>query len=35
MYLERKNVQFWENLKSDGQVSKAIATYEKQNPGGQ
>ena len=33
MYIDRKNVQFWENLKADGEVSKAIVAYEKQNPG--
>lgn len=29
MVIERKNATFWENLKSDGQVAKAIAAYEK------
>ena len=29
MYIERKEVNFWENLKDDGQVAKAIAEYEK------
>jgi hypothetical protein len=33
MVIERKNVSFWENLKSDGQVSKAIKSYKQQNPG--
>ncbi len=32
MYIERKEVTFWENLKSDSQVSKAIKQYEIQNP---
>jgi len=32
MIIERKNVTFWENLKSDGEVTKAITNYEKQNP---
>jgi len=32
MIVERKNVLFWENLKADGQVSKAITEYKKQNP---
>lgn len=32
MYIERKEVDFWENLKPTGEVSKAIAIYEKQNP---
>lgn len=31
MYIERKEMDFWENLKSDGEVAKAIAVYEKQN----
>lgn len=30
MIIERKNVSFWENLKAEGQVSKAIATYKQQ-----
>jgi hypothetical protein len=29
MFIERKNLSFWENLKADGQVSKAIAAYKK------
>ncbi len=29
MIIERKNVTFWENLKDDGEVSKAIAEYKK------
>ena len=29
MIIERKNVQFFENLKSDGNVSKAIHTYQR------
>lgn len=29
MIIERKNVTFWENLKNDGQVSKAIAEFKK------
>ncbi len=32
MFIERKEVEFWENLKADGQVAKAITEYEKQNP---
>lgn len=32
MYIERKETSFWENLKDDGQVVKAIAEYEKANP---
>ncbi len=31
MIIERKNVLFWENLKSDSQVSKAIDQYQKQH----
>jgi hypothetical protein len=31
--IERKNLSFWENLKSDGQVSKTIKSYKQQNPG--
>lgn len=31
MFIERKEVQFWENLKDDGQVAKAIAEYKKSN----
>jgi hypothetical protein len=33
MYIERKEVNFWENLKSDGKVVRAILQYERQNPG--
>ena len=29
MMIERKNVTFWENLKSDGEVAKAIDEYKK------
>lgn len=32
MFIERKEVEFWENLKNDGQVAKAIASYERANP---
>ena len=31
MHIERKNVEFWENLKSDGEVSKTINEYRKIN----
>ncbi len=31
MYIERKEVEFWENLKSSSQVSKAIEQYQKKN----
>lgn len=29
MIIERKNVSFWENIKSDGEVAKTIADYNK------
>ncbi len=32
MYIERKEVEFWENLKTDGAVAKAIIDYEKSTP---
>lgn len=35
MVINREQVLFWENLKDDGQVAKAIATYVKNNPNGQ
>lgn len=35
MVINRDQVTFWENLKDDGQVAKAIAEYVKQNPDGQ
>lgn len=35
MQINRDMVIFWENLKNDGQVAKAVADYKKQNPGGQ
>lgn len=35
MLVNRDQVIFWENLKSDGQVAKAVAEYQKQNPNGQ
>lgn len=35
MLINRSQVVFWENLKSDGQVAKAVAEYVKQNPNGQ
>jgi hypothetical protein len=35
MFIERKEVEFWENLKKDGQVAKAIDEYQKANPNGQ
>ncbi len=35
MVVNRDQVTFWENLKDDGQVSKAIAQWVQQNPNGQ
>jgi hypothetical protein len=35
MVVNREQVVFWENLKSDGQVAKAVAEYQKANPNGQ
>lgn len=35
MLINRDQVIFWENLKDDGQVAKAVAEYVKQNPDGQ
>lgn len=35
MIINRSQVSFWENLKDDGQVAKAIATWVQQNPNGQ
>jgi hypothetical protein len=35
MVINRDQVTFWENLQGGGQVAKAVATFEKQNPNGQ
>lgn len=35
MIVNREQVIFWENLKDDGQVAKAITEFVKQNPDGQ
>lgn len=35
MVINREQVIFWENLKSDGQVAKAVDEYVKANPNGQ
>lgn len=35
MIINRDQVTFWENLRDDGQVTKAIAEWVKQNPNGQ
>jgi len=35
MVINRAQVTFWENLQSNGQVAKAVATWEKEHPNGQ
>ncbi|HSX07871.1 MAG TPA: hypothetical protein VLG11_03165 [Candidatus Saccharimonadales bacterium] len=35
MVLNQSQVMFWENLRSDGQVAKAVAQFNQQNPKGQ
>ncbi len=35
MVINRDQVTFWENLQDNGQVAKAVATFEKDNPNGQ
>lgn len=35
MIINRDQVTFWENLKTDGQVTKAISQWMQQNPNGQ
>jgi hypothetical protein len=35
MVINRDQVTFWENLKDDGQVVKAISEFVKNNPNGQ
>lgn len=35
MVINQSQIIFWENLKDDGQVAKAVAEYKKQNPNGQ
>ncbi|MGZ6005780.1 MAG: hypothetical protein ACXWLH_06605 [Candidatus Saccharimonadales bacterium] len=35
MLINRSQVTFWENLKTDGQVAKAVDAYIKANPNGQ
>ena len=35
MVINTSSVTFWENLSPNGQVSKAVATFWKQNPNGQ
>jgi hypothetical protein len=35
MVINSDQVTFWENLQSTGQVAKAVATFQQQNPNGQ
>lgn len=35
MVINSDQVTFWENLQDNGQVAKAVATFQKQNPNGQ
>lgn len=35
MVINSDQVTFWENLQDNGQVAKAVAAFEKQNPNGQ
>lgn len=35
MIINRDEITFWENLKDDGQVAKAVAEFVKSNPNGQ
>lgn len=35
MLINRDQVTFWENLQDNGQVAKAVSTFQKQNPNGQ
>jgi hypothetical protein len=35
MIINRDQVMYWENLQSTGQVAKAVATFQKENPKGQ
>jgi hypothetical protein len=35
MVINRDQVTFWENLNDSGQVAKAVATFQKENPNGQ
>lgn len=35
MVINQDQIIFWENLKDDGQVAKAVVEYKKTNPGGQ
>jgi hypothetical protein len=35
MIINSDQVTFWENLQDNGQVAKAVSTFQKQNPNGQ
>ncbi|HUA13525.1 MAG TPA: hypothetical protein VL989_03440 [Candidatus Sulfotelmatobacter sp.] len=35
MVINASEVTFWENLQSNGQVAKAVATWQRENPNGQ
>lgn len=35
MLINRSQVTFWENLQSDGQVAKAVSTWDSEHPNGQ
>lgn len=35
MVINHDQITFWENLQDDGQVAKAVQTFEKENPNGQ
>lgn len=35
MIINSEQVTFWENLQDNGQVAKAVSTFQKQNPNGQ
>ncbi len=35
MVINQSQITFWENLQSDGQVAKAVATFQRENPNGQ
>jgi hypothetical protein len=35
MVINRSQVTFWENLQDNGQVAKAVKTFQQQNPNGQ
>jgi len=35
MVIHQEQISFWENLQSDGQVAKAVKSYQETNPNGQ